>query len=168
MTLMKSKTTNMSSVSRIDFQERMQVGVLLHSTVLPQTQAGLARWSESRLCPIPSGASNQMNPDQFDRNVESAFALEDANGREDADATSVARSKIGEGARAVNRLVWSLWVLLLPLFWPSSDWVGLIILSQAFFVAAKLIQPASSKTKSAASPVNAVIGMERGEDCAQG
>jgi hypothetical protein len=159
---------NLSSVSRIDFQERMQVGVLLHSTVLPQTQAGLACWSEPRLCPIPTGASNQMNPDQFDRNVESAFALENANGREDAVAHSVGLSKIDEGVRTVNRLVWSLWVLMLPLFWPSSDWVGLIILSQAFFVAAKLIQPAVSKTKSAASPVNAVIGMERGEDCAQG
>jgi hypothetical protein len=168
MTLMRSKSMNSGSVSRIDFQERVQVGVLLLSTVLPQTRAGLARWSESRLCPIPTGASNQMNADQFDRNVESAFALEDANGREDTAARSVARSKIGEGARAVNRLVWSLWVLLLPLFWPSSDWVGLIILSQAFFVAAKLIQPAISKTGSADSSVNAVIGMERGEDCAQG
>jgi hypothetical protein len=46
--------------------------------------------------------------------------------------------------------------------------VGLIILSQAFFVAAKLIQPSNAKTNSAASPVSAVIGMEQGEDCAKG
>jgi hypothetical protein len=61
----------------------------------------------------------------------------------------VAHSKIGMGARAVNRLLWSLWLLLLPLIWPSSDWIGLLILSQASFVAAKLIQP---ETSSAASP----------------
>jgi hypothetical protein len=168
MTLNGSKSMNLSSVSRVDFQERMQVGAVLHSTVLPQTQAGIARWSETRLCLIPTGALNQMTPDHFGRNVESPFSLEETDKYEGTAANSVARSKIGEGARAVNRLVWSLWLLLLPLFWPSSDWVGLIILSQAFFVAAKLIQPALSKTKSAASPVNAVMGIERGEDCAQG
>jgi hypothetical protein len=159
---------NLSNVPRSDFQERMQVGVLLHSRALPQTQAGITPCSETRLCPIPTGALKQMNPDHFDRNVEMTVAFEDVNGHEDKAEHSGACSPISEGARAVNRLVWSLWLLLLPLFWPSSDWVGLIILSQAFFVAAKLIQPAISKNKSAASSVNAVMGMERGEDCAQG
>ena len=33
-----------------------------HSTVLPQTQAGLALWSGTRLCPIPTGAWNSDEP----------------------------------------------------------------------------------------------------------
>lgn len=156
---------SLSSIPRSDSRERIQVGALLHARVLPQTQAGLARWSEPRLCPIPTGAWNQMNPDHLERNSETA---EHVDGREAAAAHSAACSKIGAGARAVNRLLWSLWFLLLPFIWPSSDWMGLIIMSQAFFVAAKLIQPATAKTESAASPVNVVIGMERGEDCAQG
>lgn len=162
---------NLASVPRNSFQERTQVGALPHSTVLPQTQAGLALWSVTRLCPIPTGAWNQMTPDHFSEISEATVEKDvdrrnDAATREDAGA-HVAHSKIAEGARAVSRLWWSLWLLLLPLIWPSSDWIGLIIVSQAFFVAAKLIQPAIAKTNSAASPVNAVMSMERGEDCAQ-
>ena len=165
---------NLASVPRNNLQDRMQVGAMPHSTVLPQTQAGPALRSRTRLCPIPMGAWNQMTPDQFNGISEATVERQDvavrggANAGEDAGANIVARSKIVEGARAVNRLWWSLWLLLLPLIWPSSDWIGLIILSQAFFVAAKLIQPTIEKTKSAASPVNAVMSMERGEDCAQG
>lgn len=168
MTLMKSTSLNLSSVLRDGFQERMQVGALLQSKVLPQTQAGHARWSVPRLCPIPTGAWNQMNTDHIGRNSEAVDELEHADGHEDAAAHSVARSKIGEGARAVNRLVWSLWLLLLPLLWSSSDWIGLIILSQAFLVAAKLIQPDLAKTDTERSTVNAVMSMDRGEDCVQG
>jgi len=169
MTLKGSLSMNLSSVPRNDFQERMQVGALLHSRVLPQTQAGLALWSEPRLCPLSTGARNQMRPDHFDQNAESAVGLEHVEEHGDAAGHSAARSKIGEGARAVSRLWWSLWLLLVPLIWPTSDWVGLIILSQAFFVAAKLIQPTIVKTNHAASPANAVMSMERGEeDCAQG
>jgi hypothetical protein len=86
----------------------------------------------------------------------------------DEDGQLVACSKIGTGARAVNRLLWSLGLLLLPLLWPCSDWIGLLILSQAFFVAAKLIQPAIVETNSTASPATAVISMRHGEDCVQG
>jgi hypothetical protein len=109
-----------------------------------------------------------MNPDDFDRRSVIADDDEHEQRQEDSAADSTERSKIGEGPRAVSRLWWSLWFLMLPLLWPSSDWVGLIILSQAFFVAAKLIQPSNAKTNSAASPVSAVIGMEQGEDCAKG
>ena len=153
---------NFSGIPRSDFRERRQVGALPHARVLPQTQAGFARWSESRLRPIPTGAWNQMNPDHFEPNSETADEYAEAA------AHSVASSKIGEGARAVNRLWWSLWLLLLPLIWPSSDWVGLIIMSQAYFVAAKLIQRPAANTQPAASPVNELISMERGEDCVQG
>jgi hypothetical protein len=159
---------NLSSVPRNGFQEGMQVNALLNSTVLPQTQAGLNRWGEPCLCPLPTGAWNQMTPDHVGQNPEVADELEHSDVRENASAHSGARSKIGEGARAVNRLWWSLWFLLLPLIWPSSDWIGLIILSQAFFIAAKLVQPATAKKGSTASPVNSVMGMERGEDCAKG
>jgi hypothetical protein len=168
MTLMKSTGVKLSCVSRNNSQEQMLFGAVLHSTVLPQTQAGLAPWSEPRLCLIPTGAWNQMNTDHFDWNSEAADGREHVDEAEDSALHSAARSKIGAGTRAVNRLWWSLWFLLLPLIWPSSDWVGLIILSQAFFVAAKLIQPAIAKTNSAASPVDAVMSMERGGDCAKG
>ena len=156
----------LSSVSRVDFESRPQFALAPHSTVLPQTQAGLAPWSGPRLCPIPTGAWTHMNPDDFDRR--SVIADEDEQRQEDSASDSTERSKIGAGTRAITRLWWSLWFLVLPLLWPSSDLVGLIILSQALFVAAKLIQPSNAKTNSAASPVSAVIGMERGEDCAQG
>jgi len=168
MTLMKSKSVNLGRVPRDDFQERMQVGALLHTRVLPQTQAGLARWSGSRLCPTTTGAWNQMNQNYFDQNSESTGEPEYAVRNENTAAHTAAHSKIGDGARAVNRLWWSLWFLLLPLIWRSSDWIGLIILSQAFFVAAKLIQPAIAKSNSASSSVNAVMGIERGEDCVRG
>jgi hypothetical protein len=85
----------------------------------------------------------------------------------EADDPLAACSEIREGARAVNRLLWSLGLLLLPLVLPSSDWVGLMILSQAFFVAAKLIKPAFLETNSAVSPTTTVITMKQGEDCAQ-
>ena len=159
---------SLASVPRNSFQERMQVGAMPQSTVLPQTQAGPALWSGIRLCPIPTGAWNQMTPDHFSGISEATVEQKEVDARDGAGAHVAAHSKIAEGARAVNRLWWSLWLLLLPLIWPSSDWIGLIILSQAFFVAAKLIQPAITKTNSAASPVNAVMSMERGEDCAQG
>jgi len=158
----------LSSVSRVDFESRPQFALTPHSTVLPQTQAGLAPWSGPRLCPIPKGAWTQMNPDDFDRRFVIAGEDEHGQRKEDSATDSMERSKIGAGTRAISRLWWSLWFLLLPLLWPSSDWVGLIILSQALCVAAKLIQPSKAKTNSAASPVSTVIGMEQGEDCAQG
>jgi hypothetical protein len=168
MTLMRSRGMKLSSVSRANFESRPQLALAPHSTVLPQTQAGLAPWSGPRLCPIPTGAWIQMNPGDFDRR--SVIADEDEHVRrlEDGAANSTELSKIGAGTRAVNRLWWSLWFLLLPMLWPSSDWVGLIILSQALFVAAKLIKPTNAKTNSATLPDSAVIGLEQGEDCAQG
>ena len=109
---------------------------------------------------IPDGVSNWMDPKNIDRN--SSFVSEPL-----ADDPLAACSEIRAGARAVNRLLWSLGLLLLPLVLPSSDWVGLMILSQAFFAAAKLIQPAFLETNSAVSPITTAITMKQGEDCAQ-
>jgi len=153
----KSISTNLNGVSRCHIRKSLRLTLVLKA--LPQKQAGTVPRSRSRLFTFPNGVSNQMDPNHiYDERADRRAAY--------ADAHLVARSKIGMGARAVNRLLWSLWLLLLPLIWPSKDWVGLLILSQAFFVAAKLIQPAIAETNSAASPAAAVIGMRQGENCA--
>jgi len=79
-----------------------------------------------------------------------------------------ARKSIGKGTRAVNRLLLSLWVLLLPLVWPGSDWIGLIILSQALLVAANLIRPNTTNSSAAALPDGAVLKLNHGEESAEG
>jgi hypothetical protein len=108
-----------------------------------------------------------MTAHEFHRNFISDDEEESASRHADDSAVHVAaRTKIGEGTRAINRLLLSLWLLLIPMIWPSSDWIGLLILSQAFFVAAKLIQPTIPKANSAASPAGEVVNMDRGEDCA--
>ncbi len=116
----------------------MQVVPVLGPRVLPQTQAGFAPWSGSALCRETS------------QTWESKAAQASGYGAElsEVEVPSVAceeehldgHKKIRTGARAVNRLLLSLWFLLLPLMWPSSDRIGLIILSQAFLVAANLIR----------------------------
>ena len=114
----------------------MQVVPVRGPRVLPQTQAGFARWSGPALC----RETNQTWKSK------AAQAL--GNGLNEVEVPSLAceeehregHKEISTGARAVNRLLLSLWFLLLPLMWPSSDWMGLIILSQAFLVAANLIR----------------------------
>lgn len=113
----------------------------------------------------PKGAWNQMNSNRFNRSFEPADDDEIPNGRVD---DAMAHSKISEGARAVNRLLWSFLLLLLPLIWNCSDWIGLLILSQALFVAAKLIQPSVARAKSSTSPAHGVLVIHEGEDCAHG
>ena len=131
-------------------------------SVLPQTQAELVPGNGSRLSLVYIGVSNYMVHGYFDRGsifVRSGEQMDRPVG--DADEHFAPRLKIGTGARAVNRLLWSL-CLLLPL--ASSDWIGLLILSQAVFAAAKLIQPAVPEFNSAASPAPGVISMRQGED----
>lgn len=106
-----------------------------------------------------------MISDRFNQTFEPAADDEIPDYRVD---DAMAHSRIGEGARAVNRLLSTFWLLLLPLIWASSDWVGLLILSQAFFIAAKLIQPNIAGAKPAASAAQAVLAIQEGEDCAQG
>jgi hypothetical protein len=76
--------------------------------------------------------------------------------------------RISTGARAVNRLFLSVWFLLLPLIWPSSDWIGLVILSQAFLVAVNLIRPASKLDPAAALPECAVLNINDGVGSGKG
>src|SRR5579863_8842426 len=141
MNSMTSTGTNLGSVPRTNVQDRMRGVPVLTSTALPQTQAGFASWSSPALCPTPKRALNPMTPQrfspipQFDGGEESA-ASEAVNHGDHSDA----HSRMSEGSRAINRLLLSLWFLLIPMIWPGSDWIGLIILSQAFLVAAKLIQ----------------------------
>jgi hypothetical protein len=110
-----------------------------------------------------------MDPKHIDRSSSYTSSDEQTDRLvDDADAHLAARSKIDTGARAVNRLLWSLGFLLVPLIYPSSDWIGLLILSQAFFVAVKLIQPAIAEASSATFPATQVISMKQGGDCGQG
>jgi hypothetical protein len=111
-----------------------------------------------------------MRPEQLDRRSASADDAEVSGlAVGDPDEHLAAHPRIGAGARAVNRLLWSFWLLLLlPFLWLGSDWISLLILSQVFLVAAKLIQPAVARTKAVSSPVSTVLCMQEGEDCAQG
>ncbi len=167
---MKSTGTNSSGIAWNQRQERLHLSPVFPSTVLPQTQAGFALWSEPRLCPIPKGAWNSMSPDELDVETASAFGTEAA-GRADEgqDERLAVHARISAGARAMKRLLWSVWLLLLlPLLWTGNDWMSLLILSQVFLVAAKLVQPAVTKAKADASSASGVLCMQEGEDCARG
>jgi hypothetical protein len=108
-----------------------------------------------------------MNPDQLNRRAITDDDAEEGRRIYDDPAVHVtAHSTLGIGARAVNRLLWSLWFMLLPLLWLSSDWIGLLIMSQALFVAAKLVQPVPENAGSTASLIHSVLTMQEGEDCA--
>ncbi len=167
---MKSAGTKLGSIAWNQRQERLHLSPVLPSKVLPQTQAGIALWSEPRLCPIPKGAWNAMSPDELDVEMASAGGAE-AVGRagDGQDERQAVHARISAGARAVKRLLWSVWLLLLlPLVWTGSDWMSLLILSQVFLVAAKLVQPAVTKANADASSASGVLCMQEGEDCARG
>ncbi len=163
-----STGTKVSSVPRTPFQERMQVVRVLEQRVLPQTQAGFVPWSGPALCPNTGGSWNPMTAEELASRSEfsdvGACASSSIAGQSDV----AARNKIGTGARAVNRLLLSLWFLLLPMIWPSSDWIGLIILSQAIAVAANLIKPGVTPPAAAALPEGSVFTMDDGEESEEG
>jgi|GEM_PF-3430069 hypothetical protein len=169
-----SKSIGVKVMTRGNRRERLWPRPLLQTMVLPQTQAGLAPWSGTRLFPIPKGEWIQMNPDRFDPmhapndDAASFGRMDDEAPNDEAAEDHAAHSRIGLGARAMNRLLWSFWFMLLPFLWPSSDWIGLVILSQALLVATKLVRPSNSKTISAASLSDAVLTMDEGEDSARG
>lgn len=137
--------------------------------VLPQTQAGFAPWSSPALCREtkltwePRAAKESANSGELSE-MGVQVARSSAGEAEHRDA----RKRISAGARAVNRLLMSLWFLLVPLMWPSSDWIGLIILSQAFLVAANLIRPAFTLVPAAALPESAPLNINNGDGSGKG
>ena len=149
-------------------QRRINIVPSHGSTVLPRTQAGYASWGGPALCTIPKGALNRMTPEHSDS--QNRFEQEAVDALKEGETANVSdgHSKITRGARAMNRLLLSLWFLLIPMIWPSSDWIGLIVLSQAFFIAARLIRPAIANANSAVSPEGAVLDVNDGEGCAEG
>jgi hypothetical protein len=82
-------------------------------------------------------------------------------------ARLIERTGIGAGTRIMNRLFLGIWISLLVAIWPSSDWIGLLVLSQALLAAARLLRnsatgagPAHSASNGAMS--NAISSMDRG------
>jgi hypothetical protein len=65
--------------------------------------------------------------------------------------------------RAVSSLFCGVWFALLLLVWPSSDWIGLLVLSQALLAAAYLLK-SSSTGSGKASPEGGLISLAQGED----
>lgn len=165
MNFTRSIATRRGSVPGNRLRIQARAVPLFPAMPLPHTQAGRCPGNGTRLCPFPKGAWNEMNSNCFNQIFEHADDDEIPNYRVD---DTTARSRIGAGARAVNRLLWSFLLLLLPLIWNFSDWIGLLILSQAFFIAAKLIQPNVAKANSSASPAHAALAIQEGDDCAQG
>lgn len=80
-------------------------------------------------CPLPHGAEISTNG-KPDRAVFPSF-----------------QAAIASGARAMNRLLVSLWFWVLLVVWPSSDWIGLIVLSQALLAAAHLLKTSSEQAQ---------------------
>lgn len=80
----------------------------------------------------------------------------------------IERTGIGTGTRIINRLFLGFWISLLLGLWHSSDWIGLLVLSQALFAAARLIRSTTTNDGSARSAGNVAINnvptsMDRGE-----
>jgi hypothetical protein len=68
----------------------------------------------------------------------------------------------GRSARTAIGLLCGLWFSLLLVLRPSSDWIGLLALSQALFAAACLIRNSAAKTQR--SDRAAETAGENGED----
>ena len=166
---MTSVGTNLSNVSGTPFPEGMPVVPVLERRALPQAQAGFAPWSSPALCTNTGATWNPLPAEELDHRSRMADVavceLPSAAGRGECIS---ARKEMRTGTRAVNRLLMSLWLLLLPMMWPSSDWIGLFILSQAFLVAANLIRPASTSTENAALSDAAVLNPNDGAGSAEG
>lgn len=65
---------------------------------------------------------------------------------------------------AVPRIFCCFSMLLLLVIWPSSDWIGLLVLSQALFAAAHLLKNTSTGSSSKSSAANGPITLAGGED----
>lgn len=75
-----------------------------------------------------------------------------------------ASSSSGAFWRAVPRISCCLSMLLLLLIWPSSDWIGLLVLSQALFAAAHLLKNSSTGSSTKSSATSGPISLAQGED----
>lgn len=166
---MTSVGTNLSKVAGTPFPEGMPVIPVLERRALPQAQAGFAPWGGPALCTNTGATWNPVPAEELDRRSRigdvAVCALPPA---ADRGERIFAQKEMRTGTRAVNRLLMSLWLLMLPVMWPSSDWIGLIILSQVFLVAANLIRPAGTSAKNAALPEGVVSNMNDGEGSAEG
>ncbi|HEX4756617.1 MAG TPA: hypothetical protein VH308_01505 [Terracidiphilus sp.] len=83
-------------------------------------------------------------------------------------ARVIERTGIGTGTRIMNRVFLGIWISLLLALWHSSDWIGLLVLSQALFAAARLLRSSTTNDGSAHSAGNMAISnaptrMDRGE-----
>jgi len=166
---MTSMGTNLSKVAGTHFPEGMPVAPVLERRALPQAQAGFAPWSGPALCTNTGATWSPVPAEELDRRSRIGdVAVCESTSTADRGECISARKEMRTGTRAVNRLLMSLWLLLLPMMWPSSDWIGLIILSQAFFVASNLIRPAGTSAKNAALPEGVVSNMNDGEGSAEG
>lgn len=65
---------------------------------------------------------------------------------------------------AVTRVFCCLSMLLLLLIWPTSDWIGLLVLSQALFSAAYLLKSTSKVPSTEPSAARGTISLAQGED----
>lgn len=70
---------------------------------------------------------------------------------------------VSAGTRIMNRLFLGIWISLLVAIWPSSDWIGLLVLSQALFAAARLLRTSTSNDGAAHSAGNVTTGADGGE-----
>lgn len=74
-----------------------------------------------------------------------------------------AGSSGGKFFRVLQRLFCGLWISLFLVLWPSSDWIGLLVLSQALLAAAYLLK-SSSAHSAAKSAGGGPISLASGED----
>lgn len=65
---------------------------------------------------------------------------------------------------AAGRIFCCLSSLLLLLVWPGSDWIGLLVLSQALFTAAYLLKSTAAGSAAKSSGASGPISLAQGED----
>ena len=75
-----------------------------------------------------------------------------------------AGSNSGALWNAVPRIFCCFSMLLLLVIWPSSDWIGLLVLSQALFAAAHLLKSTSAGSSPKPSAASEPISLMRGDD----
>lgn len=76
-------------------------------------------------------------------------------------------SNAGAFWSAVPRIFCCLSMLSLLLIWPSSDWIGLLALSQALLAAAYLLKSTSPAPVRQTSTTRGPVSLARGEDHAR-
>lgn len=77
---------------------------------------------------------------------------------------SAARPAPRISASTVSRLLCGLWFSLLLMVWPSSDWIGLLALSQALLAAACLLKSPSDRAGATPAASGGQVAIEQGEN----